>query len=425
MLAAGAAFVDIELATWKRCRLAGTNAFPADRVILSCHDFEKRPADPEHLLDELLAIPGIVPKIAWKPTDIRDGFLALHLARQASRPIIAICMGEEGILSRVLASTAGMFATYCAPDDGTPTAPGQIRRSEMILRYRWPRLNPETRFFGVIGDPVSHSLGPLIHNGLFEQAGLNAVYLPLRVADRDNVLAGFLDLCQTQPEIHPGGFSVTIPHKIRAMACLGNRVTEHARRIGAVNTVTCIESGYYGTNTDYHGVLRALAEGLGCEPDFLEGIPVDVLGSGGVARAVVAALSDIRCQITIFARNREKASRLAADFAPCCRACDWDDRGASSGRILVNCTPLGMWPESDQSPYPPQAIARYAAVFDTVYNPVKTRLLADAAAAGCKTISGVSMFIHQAAAQFELWTNTTPDRLWMTEQVLTHLDSHE
>jgi 3-dehydroquinate dehydratase/shikimate dehydrogenase len=389
------------------------------RLILSHHDFAGRPESPAKTLAAIAQEPKAIPKVAWMPTNICDNLEALELVRSSAVPAIAIGMGEAGLMSRVLAKKVGAFASYCSVEAGRETAPGQVTLDDMLHRYRWGTMNSATRFFGVIGWPVAHSMSPVLHNAAFARADLNAVYLPLAVEPAGRTLEHFLDGCLEHPWLDSGGFSVTVPHKSRVLAYLGDQVDDLARRIGAVNTLAVSNGRYRGYNTDHSGALDALADGLGCERDDLRGTAVDVLGAGGAARAVVAGLCEYGCRVTICNIIPEDAASLADEFGT--RLIPWDRRDRGGGSILVNCTSVGMWPEVDHTPFPAEGLSQYDAVFDVVYNPLQTRLLREAAAAGCRTVAGVEMFVHQAAEQFRLWTGQEPDKTLMRNLVVAEL----
>jgi 3-dehydroquinate dehydratase/shikimate dehydrogenase len=246
------------------------------------------------------------------------------------------------------------------------------------------------------------------------------VYLPLLVAPEQDVLNEFLEGCRLRPWLDVAGLSVTVPHKGAAARWVGQRIQPLAARIGAVNTLVPDKEGFTGHNTDYAGALGAITEALHCDRRDLRGLEVAVLGAGGVARAVVAGLRDSGCRVTIYNRHQPRSDALAKEFD--CRAEAWEKRAAGSNTaLLINCTSLGMWPDVDETPIPPDRLARGGAVFDAVYNPPETRLLREARLAGCRTIDGLSMFVHQAAAQFELWTGQQPDRSFMREIVEAQL----
>lgn len=391
------------------------------RLILSAHDFEGRPKDPAALLAAMSAEVDVAAvKLAWRAEDICDNLIALELLRTARVPTIVICMGECGLLSRVLARKFGAFATYCAPAAGQETAPGQVTLAEMLGRYRWRSISRSTRVFGVIGAPVTHSTGATLFNACFDRHRIDAVYLPLLVEPSPEVLGAFLDGCQRRPWLDVGGFSVTLPHKAAVANWVGERIEPLAARIGAVNTLVADKDGFTGHNTDYAGALEALTGLPGCDRRGLGGLRVDVLGAGGVARAVVAGLCDCGCRVTIHNHRRARAEALAEQFGCACQA--WERRGTDrSADLLINCTNVGMWPQVGATPVPAERLDPNTIVFDVVYNPVQTRLLGEAKRAGCRTIDGLSMFVAQAAAQFELWTGQGADRAFMRQTVEAEL----
>ena len=348
-------------------------------------------------------------KFVVTPGDITDTFAVLDAAHRYGPSLLGLAMEEPGMWTRILAPKFEESATYAALDAGEPTAPGQLHVDTMHDPYAFRSINPATRVFGVIGDPVAHSMGPTLFAHWFAGAGMDAVYLPLLVASGDGgaCLHDFLDACVERPWLDVSGLSVTIPHKSAVMTWPGLAVDEHAQAIGAVNTIVFGDGDPRGTNTDSRAATMSLAEALRGRGVRLSSCAVDVLGSGGAARAVVAGLSDAGCSVTVYGRTVGKAERLATDF--CCHARPWDHRGGASGDVLINATSIGMWPESDASPMEPEHLKGYHTVFDLVYRPMSTRLLQDAAQAGALTIGGLDMFVRQAAMQFELWTGQTPD----------------
>ncbi|MBN1510724.1 MAG: type I 3-dehydroquinate dehydratase [Phycisphaerae bacterium] len=426
----GRGIVDFEYAAWRasaaarecleRVRSAGLSGKP--RLILSSHHFEGRPVDAAGLLREIAAVGGVVPKVAWMSQSICDSLEALELARRAPVPGIVICMGEAGLPSRVLAGKVGAYGTYCAAASGGETAPGQASLAQMREVFQWGSIRASTRVFGVIGWPVGHSMSPLLHNSAFARAGVDAVYLPLAVDPVGEVLESFLDRCLHADWLNVGGFSVTVPHKGRVPAYLGGAADKLAQQIGAVNTLIVQDGKYRGYNTDYSGALGALIEELGPDRACLRDTAVDVLGAGGAARAVVAGLRSCGARVTLSNIVHDDTVHLADEFA--CEVRPWAERGQGRGAVLINCTSVGMWPEVDATPMPPESLPRYAAVFDVVYNPLETRLLRDAAAAGCRTIRGVEMFVHQAAEQFRLWTGREADVGLMRQLVIGELTRH-
>ena len=390
------------------------------RLILSAHDFDRMPAD---LADRIAAMQaerdaGVV-KIAAAASDVCDNFTMLDLLRirglnrAAPKPMIALCMGEAGLMSRVLAGKFGAFATYCAADPASNTAPGQFTLAEMRDRYRCHEIGPGTRVFGVIGDPVAQSMGPILHNAWFASAGIDAVYLPLLVSADPAVLRRFLDGCAARPWLDIGGLSVTVPHKIAALQWIGEGADRRTRAIGAVNTLVRDGDRWDGHNTDADAAIDSLTAAMGITRSDLRDMPVDLLGAGGSAHGVAAALDDCGAGITIYNRTLQRATSLASRFRATARP--WSDLARRTGRIVINCTKVGMTTSSGQATSRPKTpigaedLAGCECVFDLIYNPIETRLVREARAAGIIALGGLDMFIRQAARQFELWTGRTPD----------------
>jgi 3-dehydroquinate dehydratase/shikimate dehydrogenase len=410
------AYIDFELADWQLSddvrrhvrRVCGRTGGAGHRLILSAHDFSGTPPGVSDTINDMLGAPdGTVGKVVYKPGHISDTFAALDLMHEHRGTVTAIALGEDGLWTRILAKKLGAFGSYCALDELSATAPGQVSIEELIERYRWPQIDRSTKVFGVIGDPVAHSMSPLLSNRWFAQVGINAVYLPLRVGREGDGLRRFLDGCARRPWLNIGGFSVTIPHKVGALQWVGNGADQTSLRVGAVNTLSLSDRRMQGHNTDCLAAVCSMADALGCLPVELSGLTVDVLGTGGAARAGVYGLAVFGCRVTIYGRSPEKTRRLAEEFDA--QTAPWEDRGRRSGHVLINCTSLGMWPEVHASPMPPEGFAGCRLVFDLIYNPLQTRLLRDATDTGCVTLNGLDTFVRQAAAQFELWTRRSPD----------------
>jgi 3-dehydroquinate dehydratase/shikimate dehydrogenase len=243
----------------------------------------------------------------------------------------------------------------------------------------------------------------MIHNAAFESNNLDFRYLPFRVAAND--IAPFLKWCQ-QEEI--GGLSVTIPHKQSVLQLL-TQAESAAQGIGACNTIVFNGEDRIGYNTDYRAAMDCLNEGLNKiheEPNPFEGKSALLLGAGGVARAVGWGLAQRRVRVAITSRNFESASQLAREFGG--RAVPWDERHSVQPNILVNGTPIGMFPEMDETPFRGDKLDPRTLVFDTIYNPEQTLLIRNARAAGCPVITGLSMFVRQAAYQYKLFTGLEP-----------------
>ncbi len=439
MLAAAAAlrpdYIDIELATWLRCGEARTRLGPllrgeprragqdrACRLILSSHDFAGRPPRLNDLLTDLEAQPCDVVKIVWQAASACDVFAASDLMRTARKPAIVIAMGEAGVASRILARKLGAFLSFWSLDEAATSAPGQMTLRSATHLYHWDRITPTTIVYGVIGCPIMHSMSPAIHNAAMLDRGMDAVYLPFRVEPGyepfDHFVRGFLE----RPWLDLRGLSVTIPHKENALRLVGDRVEPLARQIGAVNTLVFEKpDAPRGLNTDYAGALDALTDAMGCSRGDLRGLPVAVLGAGGAGRGIVAGLRDCGCRVTIYNRTYERARTLAEEFG--CRAEPMENLSRLGARIVVNTSSVGMLPDIHSTPLPAQQLTSDMVVFDNVYNPIETRLLREAAAAGCRTVSGVDMFVNQAVAQFQAWTHQTAPKELMRRVVLEELTS--
>jgi len=442
---AGADYIDVEYQAWasSRCRPAlpsgaKTAANDSERrshptqLILSMHDFEKTPADLADRVENLARQPCDVVKVACRAVEITDALAMLDALRRSARqrPTIALSMDEAGVITRVLAGKFGAFLTFTALARGRESAPGQVSLTEMRDLYRWETIGPDTAVYGVIGCPVAHSMSPAVLNAAFGAAGHDGVYLPLRVEPAYDDFAAFLDGCLARPWLQLRGCSVTIPHKqnlLRYVAQRGGRVEPLAERIGAANTL-CIEPGrrddgsdslLAAYNTDYRGAMDALLAGVGRPASSLRDAKIAVLGAGGAARAIVAGLRDAGAAVTLYNRTAAKAQALAEEFG--CRAEPWERRSQLAAEIVINCTSIGMWPDTDATPLPDVRLPAGTVVFDTVYNPIETRLLQEARRQGCTTIDGVAMFVNQAAAQFTLWTGRPAPTEVMRQVVIDRL----
>ncbi|MBI3603794.1 MAG: shikimate dehydrogenase [Nitrospirae bacterium] len=267
-------------------------------------------------------------------------------------------------------------------------------------------INAQTKLCGLLGNPVEHSLSPAIHNAAFQKLGLNFVYLAFKVEDLEGAIRGIRALGNLR------GFSVTIPHKVAVIPYL-DEVEPTARHIGSVNTIVVNHDRLTGYNTDASGAIRAL-QNAGVS---LQGERVLLLGSGGAARAIAFALGmkGKVGSLTILGVDEKERRGLLADLQARTKLHVEEGpidektlrRSLADNRILLHCTPLGMHPKVQDTCVPAALLAPHLTVMDIVYNPLETRLLQEAKAAGCRTIPGVEMFLYQAIAQFELWTGQT------------------
>ena len=423
-LKAGAEFIDFEYENFlsaenqERIRRALSQASKG-RLILSTHNFETKFPNIIKLHRHIQTLyPAVIPKLVYTANHINDCFEAFDLLRRTSGERIVFCMGAAGLITRIIAKKLNSFVTFASIDDKSETAPGQMTIEQFKTIYRWDSINADTKLYGVIGSPVAHSAGPAAHNTCFADIAENKLYLPLLVEGGKEEFDCFLRHVLTRSWLGFRGFSITIPHKENALNFVKeNRgfVEPLAEKIGAVNTIIIGADGSLRAyNTDYMAALDAITSTLGSKAN-LKNLPVVVIGAGGVAKAIVAGLSDAGAKITIYNRTVERGEKLAAEFN-----CDFgglDDLQNLDAKLLINCTSIGMYPDTDQSPVPKEYVKKGMAVFDTVYNPAETLLLKEAKQAGAKTIDGLSMFINQAAAQYKLFTGKNADSKIMRKTI--------
>ncbi len=423
-------YVDIDLAYWKRSEtlrktittaLAHSGADLHASLMLSTHDFDRRPADLLQRVEAMSNEPACsVIKIAWQARSLRDNLEALDLAADRMTPTVVLCMGEFGLMSRVLAAKSGALLTYASVGAGAETAPGQPTIDDLLGRYRFEKIGPATAVYGVIGWPVAHSLGPVVHNAGYEKIGYDGVYLPMPIPPEYEHFKATVGSLVDHGTLTFRGASVTSPHKenlLRFVEQRGGRVDETAKRLGAANTLVVGDGGSVQcTNTDAPVILASLCEAMGIASAQLRDVPIAVLGAGGVARSVTGAMADAGASVVIFNRTRRRADELAERFRDCrdvagqplrVSAGDLDSIADGKFRIFVNCTSVGMTggPAPDASPLPEAVtLDESTFVFDTVYAPPRTPLLEQAEAAGARSIGGLDMFLRQAALQFLAWT---------------------
>jgi 3-dehydroquinate dehydratase/shikimate dehydrogenase len=404
---AGCLWCDLEIETLRKLpRGSLRHRSLPKRILLSVHDFDRMPPlNPRLAAHSQTDVNAI--KIAGLARSVADSVRLLHFAAK-TRNCVAVPMGEMGLPARLLALREGSQLAY-APVEAA-TAPGQVSLRELKHLYRAHALNRQTRIYGVIGDPISHSLSPLLHNTAFIARKINAAYVPFLVRR----LADFL---KSAPDLGVRGFSVTLPHKQSILRYLKDCDALSAE-IGAVNTVTVRGDGsLYGCNTDYVGVLRALEAKLP-----LPKSRVLILGAGGAARAAAFALSRAGAGVFICARRDVAARELA-------RAVDGEVVPRRALRTtffdaVLNATPTGMYPHSRISPLAPGEL-HCRIVMDLIYRPERTQLLKIAAQKGIATVSGVEMFLAQGVAQWELWMKRQAPEKAMRRAVLAALRAEE
>ncbi len=389
--AAGCQLVDVELQTASKVKPDQLQKLRSRAaLILSFHDF-KATKKLDDTLEKMLAYPADFYKLVSTATTLSDNVeMIKFLAREGDRhSLISMCMGEQGIISRVLGVRAGSVFTFAAANPAEATAPGQVTAQELRSVYRIEQVDAATRVYGVVGDPIAHSLSPAIMNAAFRRENVNAVFLALHAKTLKDLLT-----CVREIPIH--GISVTMPYKEAILNHLDN-TDSHTTKIGACNTVVRAQDGkLYGFNTDTSGVIRPLERRL----STLEGARILVIGAGGAARAAVFGLKERGSEVYILNRSAAPAKKLAHQARA--RIMKRPDLKKMAFDVIINATPVGMGNTRDTPLQDKEINARY--VFDMVYDPAETRLLKLAKERGAQTIPGVEMFVHQAARQFEIWT---------------------
>jgi 3-dehydroquinate dehydratase/shikimate dehydrogenase len=386
--------------------------FGKTKRIISYHSFRNTPENLRELHTRLKSFDADIVKIATMANQPRDNVRMLEMMKDSGSPTIGMCMGDIGTSSRILGAKFGAPFTYATFHHERALAPGQLSYEQMVDIYRYNSIKPETAVYGVVADPVGHSLSPQIHNAAFGEAGIDAVYVPFRVPF--DTLGQFIE---DVPRLGVLGLSVTIPHK-EAIAKFLSKVDPAVKGIGAVNTVLFKNGEVLGYNTDYKAAMDCLENALGgaVPPGMsspLQGKKVLVLGAGGVARAIMYGLQRRGARTTIASRTRSRAQFLADIFGG--RCVEWSARHISDVEVLINCTPVGMHPNVDESPIAKSHLKPSMIVFDTVYNPESTLLLKEARDRGCRIVTGVEMFIRQAALQFLLFTGREAPEALMRE----------
>jgi len=386
----GAEFVDVEWRATQQSNGDFTAIVRRDpaRVVISSHDFDGVPRDLQDRVRAMRSVGAGSIKVAVAVSRLTETLPLKDIG--AAGDAIVIGMGEAGLPSRLLAAHYGSRWTYA----GRGVAPGQLPAETMADDFHFFRVGPETAVYGVVSTNAMHSLSPVMHNAAFEAAGIDAVYVPLRACDFDDFLS-------YAAAMGVKGASITIPFKLDALraATPADRLTQS---VGAANTLRRDGSGWQATNTDVDGFLAPLDAVFGRR---LSNARAAVLGAGGSARAVVAALRSRGVLVSVYARRPEQARALAQELDA--TAGEWPPP-TGSWDVLVNCTPLGGAGKRDESPLPREAVSG-PLVYDLTYGQGPSALLRDAKAAGALTIDGLPMLVAQAERQFEWWTGQKPE----------------
>ncbi|HTP85572.1 MAG TPA: shikimate dehydrogenase [Bryobacteraceae bacterium] len=407
----GAKAVDIEVESAAAPGIRGRLDSLRNRakLIVSYHNFESTPAL-DAILRRLVQVPADAYKIVTTARKQSDNSRVLSLAATHPKtPLILLAMGETGFPTRVLSPLHGGLYTYAAPNTQDGTASGQCSSRAMRSLYRVEKLTKTARVYGVIADPVRHSLSPAIHNRALQARRIDAVYLPFLVS-----ATGLKDFFVFADSLPVAGFSVTIPHKTRVMRYL-DVVEPLARRIGAVNTVWRKAGKWRGANTDVRGVTVPLGRRM-----RLAKASVLLVGNGGAARGAAWALAEAGAKLSVTGRNPDRVRA----FARMCGGEGLTPEQAERGHFdaVVHATPLGMFPKVDECFFRDRVPGDV--VMDMVYNPAETLLLRRAVEQGHETVPGTEMFLEQAVAQFELWTGESAPRSAMEKALAEALANH-
>jgi len=387
----------------------GIRRFGPVKRVVSYHNITETPTDLDAIYDRMVAQDADVVKIAVMPKTADDLARIVEIQKRTPKPTVAFAMGEFGFPTRFTSLKFGAPWIYAAFNKERGIAPGLPSMDEFRTTYPVRAIGPKTKFFALLGDPVGHSFSPILHNHMFRRLKVDAVYVPFRVPE-----GGLPDATSALNAVPIHGYSVTIPHK-EAAAHRSKEADPMVRIVGAANTLQVRPDGtFFAANTDYPAALESLrthldakARGEGVKPPEFSQLFVLVLGAGGAARAIVAALVRAGAHVTVSSRTVERAEKLAAEVG--CKFCDWQARhSVAQCEIVINCTPVGMHPKVDESPLHAGFLKPGLVVFDTVYNPEHTLLIRDAEVRGCSIVTGVDMFVRQAAKQFELFTGIAP-----------------
>lgn len=417
-------YIDIELADGrhriKALRDKIDRSGDKTKIIVSYHNLQETPSlsSLRKIFHEMVEEKADLAKIVAFARSYDDNLRILSLmpyARKNAQKIIAFCLGDKGRISRVAAPLMGSALSFAALDYGAESATGQLTCDELkvineLLQGVKKRNTScvigknENQFqnYVLLGNPVSQSMSPLMHNAALSALGIAGRYDAFCVNDLRAALQGMRGM-------NIRGASVTIPFKIEAMEFLDD-VEDDAIKIGAINTIVNDNGRLTGHNTDWLGLLITLKEAM-----IIEGKKIVIIGAGGTARAALFAVLKEGGFPIIVNRSREKGEILAKEFG--CPFYELNDIKKIKAHCLINTTPIGMYPEIDQSPVDADVTAGYEYVMDVIYNPLKTKIMRDAENANCRALSGLDMFVHQGAEQIKLWTGREPDRLMMKKVV--------
>jgi 3-dehydroquinate dehydratase/shikimate dehydrogenase len=413
--AAGFQLVDIELEAIEKLPKTSVAQLreAGAAVLISYHDFSAT-KDLDGIYARIKPFAPDYIKLVPTAKSLSDNLTLMHFLEkvedESNSTVVGICMGEPGIISRVLGLRAGSAFTFAAASVGEETAPGQIAARTLLETYRVDQVDAATKVYGVAGNPVKSSLSPLMMNTAFRRETVNAVYLGLQTSKAD-------DLFKLAKEVPIQGLSITMPLKQTIIPFL-ERTDPLSAKIGAVNTILRAQDGkFYGFNTDVAGIVAPLERRLS-----LKNAKVLVIGAGGAARAAVFGCRDKGAEVWILNRTPEAAQKLARQSGA--KTIKRDAVAKTPFDIIINATPIGMAGVAGKgAPTSPLEASELNArlVFDLVYNPIETPLLRLARQKGIAVVTGVEMFVQQGARQFEIWTGKPAPEEEMLRVVLHSL----
>ena len=421
-------FVDIELtegqATISELRNYCAKLGGVTGIIVSYHNIKKTPSltKLKEIFQKCLGTGAAVVKIVTFAKSAEDNLKVLSMipyAQKHSQEIIAMCMGDEGRISRVVAPFLGAYLSFAVLDQRAQSAPGQLtmRQMRQINNLIQGNCLPnkldavlssghDLQNYILLGNPVAQSLSPLMHNAALKEMGIDGRYSAFCVSDLEAALQGIKGM-------NISGASVTIPYKVSVMEYL-DEIHDDALKIGAVNTIVNNNGRLMGYNTDWLGLMLTLKELMPVKDQTFV-----IIGAGGTARAAVYGIMKEGGLPIIVNRTMARGKVISDEFN--CQFYSLADLAKIKADCLINTTPVGMYPHTDQSPVGASLLAEYKYVIDVIYNPLKTRLLLDAEKHGCRIVSGLDMFVHQGALQIKLWTGKEPSRELMKKVVTERL----
>ena len=389
--ASGCQLLDIELESAKTLKTQEINKLRQHAgVMISFHDF-RATKKLEESWEEMHQLPADYIKIVSTAKSLSDNVKMMRLLEQRSDIVstVGVCMGERGIISRILNVRSGSTFTFASAEPGAETAPGQMAARVLRDVFRIDAVDAATKVYGVAGDPIGHSFSPEMMNTAFRRENINAVYVPLQTSDS-------ADLVKCVREMPIQGLSVTMPLKQDIIEHL-DKTDALSMKIGACNTVIRSQDGkLYGFNTDVAGVVRPLEQRIS-----LNGAKILVIGAGGAARAAVFGLRERNAEVWVMNRTAETGQKLARQAHA--HYVSHTHLKKLEFDVIINATPVGMEGSRPQAPLE-ESDLRTRYLFEMVYNPAETRLVKIARAKGIQVISGTEMFVHQGARQFEIWT---------------------